>query len=775
VLYLFSTQTLSGILFSEKTQNMIRYGAHIRFLLFTVFFFTAAEFFAADGDLDTTFDGDGVVITDNGNTSEGIVDLLIQPDRKIIAVGYSINNSGMSRQSVIIRYNSDGSLDSTFGAGGKVFIPSSSPLSSEMALQPDGKIVFVGTIGASPNSEFYVARLNADGSFDAAFNGTGAVTLDLRGTTDFASSVKIQPDGKIVIGGVSHKTSQIVSIAPPTDFTIVRLNTDGSLDTTFDGDGKVFTSVQEVAGISSLAIQPDGKIVAAGEAFTFDVAANNPANSSFTTVRYNSDGSLDTTFNGTGIVSAQFVLANATPGSRKQNRPDTIIIRPGGKILVVGNAESCCVPQPLNQVAMVQYNADGSVDSSFGNAGKIQIGFTSHPTTRAIDAAIQPDNKIVITGDVQANHKARIQALVGRFNANGSLDATFSGDGWNTFSLSSNVSSRGNAVAIQPDGKIIIGGYITGSNGSDFMLARFEASSCKTANCSGEKQKAADFDGDGRTDLSVFRDGIWFINPSGEGNPNSFYGVQFGLPTDKLTPADFDGDGKTDIAVWRENVQGSLSYFYILQSFTNTLRIAQFGQTGDDPRVVGDWDGDGKADLTVYRGGGASAEGQSFFFYRPSSQTSVNFAAIPWGTAGDDPLRTDFDGDGRVDATVFRPSDGVWYILQSSNNQPRFAHWGLASDKRISGDFDGDGKTDLAVYRNGLWAVLQSSNNQARYIHWGLGSDRIVAGDYDGDGRTDFAVWRAGVYYIRQNSNAQAAYNYFGVFGDIPVASVFVR
>ncbi len=93
----------------------------------------------------------------------------------------------------------------------------------------------------------------------------------------------------------------------------------------------------------------------------------------------------------------------------------------------------------------------------------------------------------------------------------------------------------------------------------------------------------------------------------------------------------------------------------------------------------------------------------------------------------------------------------------------------------MAGDYDGDGKTDLAVYRDGLWAVLQSSNNQPRYERWGLSSDRLVAGDYDGDGRTDFAVWRAGVYHILQNSNSQAVYQYFGIADDIPVASAFVR
>jgi dipeptidyl aminopeptidase/acylaminoacyl peptidase len=281
-----------------------------------------------------------------------------------------------------------------------------------------------------------------------------------------------------------------------------------------------------------------------------------------------------------------------------------------------------------------------------------------------------------------------------------------------------------------------------------------------------------DFDGDRKTDLSVFRDGTWYIDRSSE--PGGFYGMPWGLTTDKLVPADFDGDGKTDIAVWRENLLGTHGYFFIIRSSDNTVSMPAFGQTGDDPSVVGDWDGDGIADLAVYRNG-ATAEAQSYFYYRPSSRILVDFVPVFWGTAGDEPLRGDFDGDGRIDASVFRPSDGVWYILQSSNSQPRYAYSGVASDKRVSGDFDGDGKTDLAIFHDGLWAVLQSSNNQDLYRWWGLPTDTLVPGDYDGDGRTDFAVWRDGIYYILPNSSGQPLYRQFGQPGDIPAASAFIH
>lgn len=738
---------------------MISRIAQATFILCAVLFFAQTNaVFAADGDLDLSFDTDGIVITDNASSLEGVVDLAVQPDGKSIAVGFNRANSMSAIRTVIVRYNPDGSIDTGFGASGKVFIESVFP--SELALQPNGKIVLVGEITPAQTS-IYVARLNSDGSPDATFNGTGALTLFLRGTSDGADSIKVQPDGKILVGGSSVAPNVSISRR---DFALVRLNPDGSLDATFDGDGKVFTLVQENAGISNLMIQSDGKIVAVGESFVVDTASNNSIGS-FATVRYNSNGSLDTAFNNSGTALAQFV-SNGSPGARRFNTPETVLARANGKILVVGTTGSCCAPQPLSQVAIIQYNADGTVDSSFGAAGKIQTGYLTFPTTTAFNAAIQADNKIVIGGIGQPNNKSSLQAAVARFTANGSLDSTFNGDGWSMLQFPTNIASRGDAVEIQPDGKILLGGTVITNSANDFLLARFTAAN---------NQRIADFDGDGKTDASVYRSGTWLINPSGANNPSSYYGTQFGLATDKLTPADFDGDGKTDLAVWRdEPMNPNSANFYILNSRDNTVRIEQFGSSGDDPRFVGDWDGDTRADLAVYRSGAATGA-QSVFYYRPSSQPNRDFVAVSWGIQGDEAVRGDFDGDGKQDAAVFRPSNNVWYILNSSNNQPRFENWGLAADKRIAGDFDGDGKTDLTVFRDGVWYVLQSSNNQPRYQYWGLASDKLVPGDYDGDGQTDFAIWRAGVYYILRNSNSQAVYQSFGASDDVPVASAFVR
>ena len=271
-----------------------------------------------------------------------------------------------------------------------------------------------------------------------------------------------------------------------------------------------------------------------------------------------------------------------------------------------------------------------------------------------------------------------------------------------------------------------------------------------------------DFDGDGRSDTSVFRPGTstWYVNRSTGG----FMAAQWGIASDKLAPADYDGDGKTDIAVWRESDQN----FYILNSSNNSTRIENFGLSGD--RVTsGDWDGDGKADISVYRSGD-----QSTFYYRGSlNNPAGNITYMPWGTTGDLPMRGDFDGDGKLDAAVFRGSNATWYIRNSSTSSVRYESWGVPTDKFVPADYDGDGRTDLAVFRNGVWYIVQSSNGQPRYEAFGQNSDVPAPADYDGDGRADISIFRNGSWYLLRSSTGLAIVP-FGTGGDVAVPAAFV-
>lgn len=265
----------------------------------------------------------------------------------------------------------------------------------------------------------------------------------------------------------------------------------------------------------------------------------------------------------------------------------------------------------------------------------------------------------------------------------------------------------------------------------------------------------ADFDGDGRTDLSIFRpsDGNWWLNRSTAG----VTAINFGLATDIPTPGDYDGDGKAEIAVWRPSNGG----WYRINSSNGTVSAIGFGLDGDIPQP-GDFDGDQKDDISIFRP-------STGFWWRQDSSTG-QFFAISFGLNGDKPSVGDYDADGKSDLAVFRPSTGAWYIWNSSNGQVSAASWGSPGDIPANADFDGDNRDDIAVFRpsNGGWYILRSSDGQAFLLGWGLTGDVPVAADYNGDGRDDIAVYRAGTWYIYFTSGG-TQFTQFGNATDIPI------
>ncbi len=275
-----------------------------------------------------------------------------------------------------------------------------------------------------------------------------------------------------------------------------------------------------------------------------------------------------------------------------------------------------------------------------------------------------------------------------------------------------------------------------------------------------------DFDGDGRTDLTVYRNSnrTFFAQSSLNGN---LFEKQIGEAGDSVSlTLDFDGDGKSDFSTARYNANVLWRIFY---SSTGTLQETQWGNsTLGDFFAAADYDGDGRTDIAVFRGG---------VWYLIESSTG-NYRTEFFGQSGDVPAANDFDKDGKADLTVARSENGtrVWYVRRSSDNQFYRVQWGLSSDAYFTGrtDWDGDGAADLTVIRNEsgqrIFYIRRSSDSQLQIIRLGLSSDVVKLGDYDGDGKTDAAVTRAvsggRVFYIRQSANDQPRYEYFGLTGD---------
>jgi YHYH protein/FG-GAP-like repeat len=272
----------------------------------------------------------------------------------------------------------------------------------------------------------------------------------------------------------------------------------------------------------------------------------------------------------------------------------------------------------------------------------------------------------------------------------------------------------------------------------------------------------ADFDGDGKTDYSIYRssNNYWYQSDSSN---SAFHQYYFGAGNDRPLSADFDGDRRTDVAVFRPNT----GEWFVFNSKNNTLRAQPFGALGDIP-LPADFDGDGQADITVFR----PTTGQWIIL----QSTTNNYISLPFGIGSDKPVVGDFDGDGRADVTVFRPSNGTWYSSRSSDGVFTAVQWGLGSDRIVPSDYDGDGKTDYAVFRpqNGGWYALNSSNYQTTGVNWGYEYDLPLITDFDGDGKTDFTVFRPseGSWYTLLNASRYTYGGTYGIAGDIPIPGV---
>jgi uncharacterized delta-60 repeat protein len=394
------------------------------------------------GALDLSFGDAGKTTFDFLNNIDEARDVLIQPDGKIIVTGTC--NINFINKIGLVRFNSDGSVDETFGNGGKVELQigdNQINYGSCAILQPDGKILVGGTSFNLTRWVIALARFNPDGSLDNTFSNDGIQT-HIFGANDYCSAMALQSDGKIIIAGSSG------SPGIGQHFSVFRFNTDGAIDTDFNG-GSMSAFVGVESGAFSVAVQSDGKIVLAGR--TTDGVYSDVA-----LVRFDASGILDQSFDSDGVRTLSL--------DDYEDYATKIIPLSGGKLLVGGVSNT--------EFALARFNANGSLDNTFSGDGIVETDM-SNTFDELYDLAIDSEGKIVAAGH---SLYSLYDMAVLRFNANGSLDNLFSLDGKTTTDFSGTY-DYGFALALQSDGKIVVAGTTdaaaTGSE-IDFALVRYQ-------------------------------------------------------------------------------------------------------------------------------------------------------------------------------------------------------------------------------------------------------------------------------------------------------------
>lgn len=387
------------------------------------------------GDLDLSFGVGGIVTTSFAVASVQSTSLALQGDGKILVAGTTLDNTFAF---TVARYNADGTLDSTFDGDGVATtrFGDARGFATSVVVQADGKIVVAGRIADSSSVDFGLVQYNGDGSLDSEF-GIGGIVRTSFGTSQCRiESMALQSDGKIVVAGYLDTNIGSDNYA----FALARYATDGSLDSLFDGDGKLTTDFGPGIDVAySVALGPNGKIVAAG--FT-----SNGSNEDIAVVRYNDDGTFDEAFNADGKLTADFGTAS--------DRARRVVATTDGKIFVLGTTSS--------GVVLSRFTTTGTLDSSFDDDGKLPLAFGSN-------IALQSDGAVIVGDVINASFFA-----LARFTANGSADDSFGVDGTATADFGT-PGALLKSVALQDDGRIVAAGFVITNNSgdNDFALARF--------------------------------------------------------------------------------------------------------------------------------------------------------------------------------------------------------------------------------------------------------------------------------------------------------------
>jgi uncharacterized delta-60 repeat protein len=736
----------------------------------------------SDGTVDTAFTAQ---IPDTPSNS-GAQDVFVQSDGEVLA-SFDYPNGA----AIMYRFNADGSVDFSHTTDGQ------SDVANRIVVQPDGKILLAGSFNSIDGFPIPsgIARLNANGTVDPSFNfgnsGAGHDVVD----------VELLANGKILIGGwfQSYNGAERQYVAV--------LNSDGTLDASVpnasgrvmgaydlavqaDGkivvgtyadfsqgplvppivrlnqDGALDSSVQPFMGtagtVNKVLVQPDGKILVGG--------FYNHVNSDFrrNLSRFNQDGIYDSSFTG-------LIFYSAPTSSVRE-----LDLQPDGKILVTGNIDGS---------SGRRINADGTHDVTLSNSanapsvrylpdGKLLLvsgeivryssqGFFEAQTVRfnfngvAYKAAIQPDGKIIIVGTFTEINFTTPRNRIARLNADATFDAAFDPPG--------GANGRINDVFLQADGKIVIAGEFTSvnSNPNYKYLARLHPDGMLDTSFNpilNASVTCLKLQPDGKI---LFGGAMTTVNGVPRSsvarvNSNGTLDTSFnlGAGADGLVRSiDIQADGKIIIGGEFRRVNG-----------VERLGVARLLNTAVPIRPLFDYDGDGKSDVSVFR----PSENRWYVFRSSDSVVAQQVFAI----AGDLPVPADYDGDGKTDFAIFRPSSGDWWSLSSASGAQIYAHWGANGDIPRPSDFDGDGRTDYIVFRpsNSFWYRISSAPaGTVSNAAFGLAGDKPVTGDFDGDGKSDKAIFRpsTGDWWYQSSINGAQLAVHWGISTDVPAPADF--
>ncbi|HEY0058759.1 MAG TPA: hypothetical protein VGB56_06465, partial [Flavisolibacter sp.] len=539
----------------------------------------------SDGSLDLTFSGDGKVSTAIGTVGATCKALTLQPDGKILATGQKklTAGAGSNYDFATVRYNTNGTLDTGFSGDGMVTNSIRAiDQATSVLVQEDGKIIVSGTSGTVAASDFALLRYTPAGVLDASFTGDGLNTTDFSGQDDQSFSALLQPDGKVVLTGwsdppgygfrkialaryttsgtrdpgfsgdgrvneyFSNRVIKYLSTVVQADgkivaagtsrrnfdygwdalFALTRVNPDGTPDPSFGTGGKRLTPLGGYGGEGkALALQNDGKIIFGGNVTYYEEEGNGGR---FAIARYHPSGSLDLAYGDEGFAMTNFKDEHLNTDAQLTS----VAVQPDGKVMAMGRIEEAPdeTGEPQYSIGLARYNLNGSADASFSGDGKLVVnyGFTDVLTG---GLAVQSDGKLVVGGGRGGGF------FMARFNANGTPDVTFSGDGVQATDF------LPSALAVQPDGKIIV----SGTSGGNFATARYLSNGLLDLGFNGTGKRFTDFGSlsDAINDLTIQPDGKIIA----AGTNGSRFALARYLSDGAMDPS-FSGDGKqtTDIA-----------------------------------------------------------------------------------------------------------------------------------------------------------------------------------------------------------------------------------